>query len=115
MNDPRAGMPANPSVLLQGLEVRVRALETELAGVKAQVKLGEGTVRSPDEEAVRQASLVKALEIAAELFPSDSKPILETMVDPEATEEWLVCTAWWNGDFEDLFAREQEWHRRVEQ
>ena len=115
MNDPRAGMPADPSVLLQGLELRVSALESELAGVKAHVMLDDAKVRSPQEEAIREASLVKALEIAAELFPSQAKPVLETMVDPEANEEWLVCTAWWDGDFEDLFAREQEWHRRVEQ
>ena len=113
MNEPRAGIPADPSFRLSTLELRVAALESKFAAQDAQAKLEEAKVRSPEEEAIREASLVRALEIAAALFPSPVKPILETLVDPDAEEEFLVCTVEWDGEAQVALKQKLEWHRQV--
>jgi hypothetical protein len=115
MNDPQAGMPPDISCLWESHELRIAALENELAGLKSQSMLNEAKARSPEEEAIREASLVRALEIAAELFPSSVRPTLETLVDPEANEELLSCTVVWGGEHHETLKRRLEWHRRVEE
>ncbi len=115
MNEPRVGMPPDASLILQNYESRIAALENDFAALKGQGKRDQSKGRSPEEEAIRQASLAKVLEIAAELFPSPVKPILETLFDPDAEEELLTCTVEWDGETRDGIDRSAEWHRRIDE
>jgi hypothetical protein len=114
MNEPRVGIPPDLELRMVELEGRIAALESEMTHLQTVAGLPTGTTPSQERTVIRVNSLARALEAAAELFPSPTKPVLERLMDPDAGESLLTCTVEWAGDPEDSLKRTLDWHERIE-